>query len=482
VLKVECIEQAGAGAPTVLSAVALDDDGYIVTVGLRSPLNRTFVVKDCAGKKHEARWVAGDEPTGLALLKLEPGVAHPPPMTTSLPAVGSAVIVVGNPFGLSHSVSVGVVSGLDRTISFSGGVSRGMIQFTAPVFPGDGGGLLADHDGRMLGLVSTALKDPATDEASDHRISGIAFAIPAPELHRIVQRLRDGQKVERGYLGLTAEDVEGVGVRVIHVVKDSPAQKARIREGDLLEALDDRAVIDFDDLAGRIERLRPGMEVTLHVKRADEELDVQATLGDRPGLSGSSRRVVLPPWPDRTDPKLAPSSPRWDFDHLRRIGPSIDVDGAMLGVHTQAVTESLAKSLGLPSREGALVNSVMPGSPADRAGLRASDVIISLNDEAVRSPLQLHERIRKLEPQSKVRVQFVRDGKAEAVEVTLGQAAPGIATDEAVRWPGTAPWPAESLRMRLEALEEHVKVLETRLNELQRRLDGKAPAPAPREP
>jgi serine protease Do len=394
-------------------------------------------------------------------------------MSAALPEVGSAVFVVGNPYGLSHSVSVGVVSGLDRSVSFTGGVGRGLIQFTAPVFPGDGGGLLADRDGRMLGIVSTALNDPAADDASGRRVNGIGFAIPARELRRIAQRLREGQRVERGYLGLTAEDVEQGGVRVVSVLGDSPAQRAGLREGDVIQTMNDRAVEDFDDLAGQIERLSPGTEITLHGKRGDDEFTVQAVLGERPVVS---RRMPLPPWPERWDPNTSLPRSFWDMEAFRRAAPWVDTDGAVLGVRTQPITETLARSLGLPNSDGALISSVVPGSPADRAGLRALDVIVGLNGEPVQSSAQLYERIRRLEPAATVQIDLMRDGETKSVEVTLAQ--PG---SDFTRWRGVVPWPSESQRGRLELLEERVKALEAKVSELQKRLDAKNPVPAPSE-
>jgi serine protease Do len=469
VLKVECLDRSESGVTAVLSAVSLDDDGNIVTIGLRKPGDRTIVVRDCSGKKHEAKWVAADDASGLVLLKLQPGVAHPPPMLTALPEIGSPVIVVGNAFGLSHSVSIGVVSGLDRTVSLSSGISRGLIQFSAPVFPGDGGGLLADRDGRMIGLVSTALNEPGTDDSPEHRVTGIGFAIPAPELRRVAQRLRDGQRVERGYLGLTAQDVDAGGIRVTSVAKNSPAQAAGLLEGDVIEAMDDREVRDFDGLAGRIERLSPGSVVHMQVRRGDESLRLEATLTERTNTATAPWRFMIPPWANRND--SSGSRTRWEFDPARRI----EAESTVLGVHTQAVTESLAKSLGLKNTEGALVSSVTPDSPAGKSGIKVSDVIVSLDDDSVRSPLQLHERIRKLELGSTVSVGLVRDGVPVNVQVTLGKTA-GTAREEITRRlivPGV-PLPPETQRSRLEALEDRVKILEARLEELQKRLDVKA--------
>ena len=480
VFKVECLERIGSGGPSVLSAVAIDDEGYLVTVGLRATGDNRLCVRDCAGNRHEARWIASDEFSGLTLLKADPGVAHMPQMSLTLPEIGSAAIVVGNPFGLSHSVSVGNISGLDRSISLSGGIGRGLIQFTAPVFPGDSGGLLADRNGRMLGVVSTALGDPRAEGGADRRIPGIGFAIPVAELQVVAQRLREGEKTERGYLGITVEDAEPAGALVTSVSQDSPAQATGLKVGDVVVAVDGSEVKDFDELATRIERLQPGAPVKLKVKREDKEQDFEVTLGDRRKLSESpSRRPSELEWSTRLRRFRSDSSLRdfRNFDSWLRNSQDVSgPGGALLGVQTQAVTEPLAKSLGLASTDGALVNSVVPDSPADRAGLRPSDLIIEMDAEPVNSPLQLHERIQKAGAGAKVRLEIIRDGKNESVEPTLAQQTLSIGPGDLGFWtrgPRTTFLPDQAAS-RIEALEERVKGLEKRLEDLEKRMRGRA--------
>ena len=480
VFKVECLDRIGSNVPSVLSAVAIDDTGFLLTVGLRAAGDHRLCVRDSTGKRHEARWVASDELSGLTLLHVEPGAVHVPQMSKTLPEIGSAAIVVGNPFGLSHSVSVGNISGLDRSVSFSDGVGRGLIQFTAPVFPGDSGGLLADRKGRMLGIVSTALGDPTSEGGTYRQVTGIGFAIPVAELRLIAQRLRDGEKTERGYLGITVEHAEPAGARVTSVSQGSPAQSAGLKVDDVVIAIDSDEVKGFDDLASRIERLRPGARVKLKVKRDDNEPEFEVTLGDRSKLSTAlGRRPTEPIWPDRLWRSRSDNSLR-DFRNidawLRNSQVVFGPENALLGVQTQPVTESLAKSLGLTATDGALVNSVVPDSPADRAGLRSSDLIVELDGEPVNSPLQLHERIQKAGPGAKVKLEIVRDGKKETVEATLAQQPLTFGSGDLGFWPRgprniLLPDQAAS---RMDALEERVSALEKRIEELEKRLQNRA--------
>jgi serine protease Do len=482
VCRVECLDRTGASTPSVLSAVAIDDEGYLVTVGLRTPGDRRLCVRDHLGKKHEAHWIASDPVSGLTLLKVEPGVFRSPQISASLPEVGSTVMVIGNPFGLSHSVSVGNVSGLDRSVSLSSGVGRGLIQFTAPVFPGDSGGLLADRDGRMLGVVSTALGEPAVEGGGERRVQGISFAIPADELRLVARRLRDGEKAERGYLGITVEDAEPAGARITSVSPASPAETAGLKVGDVIESIDGAPVNGFEDLATRIERLRPGTSVKLSVKRGDEQIALDVALGERKPTASPNRRSTVPNWSDRF-PRLDPNSLRElrDIEAWTRNWPVPGPEGVLLGVQTQPVTESLAKTLEFESTDGALVNSVVPGSPADRAGLRTSDLIVEIDEEPVKSPLELHERIQKAGPGAKIRVGVVRDGERKTLEATLAPQPLTFGPGDVPMWPraprvGVSP---DQTATRIEAIEERVRVLEKRIEELERRLQGRGENPAP---
>jgi serine protease Do len=465
VFKLECLDRAGLGAAAVLSAVAIDEDGHVLTVGLRQPAGRKLCVRDCEGKRHEATWIGTDERTGLALLKVPVGVGRAPQIAESAPEVGSGVFVVGNPFGLNHSVSFGNISGLDRSVSLSDGVAGGLIQFTAPVYPGDSGGLLADRRGHMLGIVRTSLGEPATEDQADRRTSGIGLAIPAVEARRVAQQLRDGARVERGYLGVTGEDADSGGVRITSVADGSPARAAGIQVGDVIVAIDESTIKGFDDLASRMERLRPGTDLTLRLQRDGKELEVPVTLGQRTATAAPDQP---PDWVWRLrEPRWGPRTP--DFVRpFRRYWPLLEPDGFLLGVETQPISQALAKSLNLPSTDGALVSDVVPGSPADEVGLRPSDVIVSFNAEPVKSQADLHERVQKAGPGAKVKCEVVREGRTEQFEVTLAAAPGGL---ELWRDPGMRmDW---ERRSRLEALERRLEELQRRVEELEKRLQAR---------
>ncbi len=480
VFKVECVDPADPKSALLLSAVAIDHNGELVTVGMRSPGDRKLYVRNLDGKRYEARWVAADEQTGLALLKTAAAPDASPPATASRPRLGAAVIVVGNPFGLSHSVSVGNISGLDRSVTIGGTTTRGLIQFTAPVFPGDSGGLLADADGHMLGVVCTALSEPNVSEfLGERRLSGIGFAIPVNDLREITERLRGGLKIERGYLGVSGDDAEDGGVRVTRIADDSPAQAAGLRVGDVLRSMDDAVVRDFDDLATRVERLKPGTEITLRVVREEEELTANAIVAERKSPAATAPVTGKAHLGER---RLNAPDPRWrgslDIDLWNRAWPR-PVDGdAGLGVQTLAVTERSRKSLGLTNSDGALVSSVVEGSSADRAGLRPSDLIITLNAVPVRSPKELDERIREAAPASPIKIGIIRGGKNETLAIYVAGEAQSLGGDLRILRlaPGRMIEPAGSRSISAE-LEERVRALETKIEDLESRLRERSKSP-----
>ena len=486
VLKVECLDKLGSAAPAILSAVAIDEEGHLLTVGLPAPAEQRLCVRDCSGKRFEARWIAIDERSGLTMLKVDPGVVRAPEMINKLPDIGSAVIVVGNPFGLSHSVSVGNISGLDRTVSLAGGVGRGLIQFTAPVFPGDSGGLLADRNGRMLGIVSTALGEPTSDSGPERRVAGIGFAIPAQDVRLVAQWLREGRKVERGYLGVTAVDAEPTGVRVTSVAEGSPAQSAGIQVGDVIAAIDGDEVTDFDHMAGHIERLRPDSQVALKIKREGEDQVLQVKLGERKPTVPISRRPPIAAWTERLLKPGTDAAGRVSDDPVQQSKNWIaffSTERGLLGVQTQPLTESLAKSLGLTSTDGALVSSLVPGSPAERARLRPSDLIVELNDQPLKTPAQLRESIQVAGPGAKIKLGIVRDGKREKIDVILAPGSAGSAGEDPSLWlrNSRALMFPDKNSQRVDALEERIRGLEKRLEELEKQLDAAGKRGSPTE-
>ncbi|WP_374673760.1 S1C family serine protease [Ideonella sp.] len=234
---------------------------------------------------HQAQLVGAFPDRDLAVLRIEAPTSRLPalPLGTSRDLqVGQRVLAIGNPFGLDQTLTTGIVSALGREIeSVTRRTIRGVIQTDAAINPGNSGGPLLDSAGRLIG-VNTAIYSPSGAS------SGIGFAIPVDEVNRIVPRLiRDGRfvrpalGVSGGPAGLSRALDLPAGVPLVGVTPGGPAHQAglqpfkrgrdgRIVAGDVITAVGDEPVQDFDDLLTALERYRPGDKVTLSLWRAGQ--------------------------------------------------------------------------------------------------------------------------------------------------------------------------------------------------------------------
>ncbi len=229
----------------------------------------------------------------LAVLKIDAPKEKLPPLAVGTSRdllVGQRVYAIGNPFGLDQTLTIGIVSALNREIeSFNNRTIRGVVQTDAAINPGNSGGPLLDSAGRLIG-VNTQIASPSGASA------GIGFAIPVDEVNRIVPRLiRDGRFV-RPAMGVTAGSQQlhralnlPKGVAVVQVGRNSPAAKAGLQPfsrgsrgevvmGDVITAVNDEPVADLDDMLASLERRQPGETVTVTVWRAGQVRKQAVTL------------------------------------------------------------------------------------------------------------------------------------------------------------------------------------------------------------
>ena len=189
--------------------------------------------------------------------------------------VGDWVVAAGNPFGLGGSITAGIVSARGRDIGE--GPFDDFIQIDAPINPGNSGGPVFDESGQVVGM-NTAIVSPTGGSV------GIGFAIPSEIVSRIVDQLRSGGRVERGWLGVDVreESPDGGGVGIDSVDRSGPAARAGLRPGDVVTEVDGRAVSSANALIKAIATLQPGRAVTLSVRRGTHDVTIQVTIGRRP--------------------------------------------------------------------------------------------------------------------------------------------------------------------------------------------------------
>jgi serine protease Do len=277
--------------------------------------------------------------------------------------IGEWVLAIGNPFGLGHTVTAGIVSAKGRVIG--SGPYDDFIQTDASINPGNSGGPLFNMRGEVVGINTAIIQGG----------QGIGFATPIRLAKSVLGQLKEKGKVTRGWLGvyiqrLTPDMAETLnvpgkkGALVADVTKDGPAQKAGIRSGDVIVSFDGKEVEDEHDLPQIVASTKPGKKVEVVVVREGKEERIPLTIAEME--------------PDDKE-KLAG-------------GPDLSKG---LGLSVQDITPTVARHMDIENRKGVLVSSVEPGSPADDAGFREGDIIRAINRVSVNNSEEFEKRIKE---------------------------------------------------------------------------------------
>lgn len=387
----------GGGRPVTRSATSLGSgfiispDGYIVTnnhviaAGARNAVVQSITVTLNDRKEYKARLIGHDETSDLAVLKIE---------ATNLPfvkfgdssqaRVGDWVLAIGQPYGLGGTVTAGIISAVHRVAGL-GGRDR-FIQTDASINQGNSGGPMFDLHGNVIGINSQILSPTGGNV-------GIGFAIPAEEAKPIIDTLMKGGKIARGYLGvgiqpLTPDIADALGVQhdrgelIGRIEPGQPAEKAGLRQGDIVIKVGDKEVTPDTTLSYLVANVQPGTRLPLTILRDGKQMTVTATVGTRPSeeeLAGFNPDDDNSPIPDDNDgAQQAPA--------------------ATLGLSVQPLTPAIARSIGVdPSLKGVVIAGVDPSSDAAQKGLRRADVIVSVN----RTPVATAADVQRLVAQAK---------------------------------------------------------------------------------
>jgi len=187
------------------------------------------------------------------------------------------VVAAGNPFGLGGSVTVGILSARGRDIG--SGPFDDFLQIDAPINPGNSGGPLFDADSLVVGITS-AIYSPSGGSV------GIGFAIPSELARRIVDELRQTGRIERGWLGVSMQDVNGHGAGIAEVIRSGPGGRAGLRLGDIVTAVNGQPVEDSRSLLRAVAGIAPGQTARLTLRRQGRDIDISVTVGRRPNSEG----------------------------------------------------------------------------------------------------------------------------------------------------------------------------------------------------
>jgi putative serine protease PepD len=278
VVQIETGEGLGSG-------IVFDSRGHIVTNAHVVGTARTFTVTTSKGKQLKGSLVGSFPADDLAVIKVSSSAGLRPAVfaNSSKVRVGEIAMAIGNPLGLSSSVTQGIVSALGRSSSEGGGITLpNTIQTSAPINPGNSGGALADIQGRVIGVPTLAASDPQLGGAA----AGIGFAIPSNTVKDIAGQIVEHGKVvnsNRAYLGVNIGDT-GEGVYVGSVTSGTPAAKAGIRSGDVIVAVGGKQTLSSDALGTVLASHRPGQTVKVKIVRQNgSSTTVNVKLGEYPG-------------------------------------------------------------------------------------------------------------------------------------------------------------------------------------------------------
>jgi putative serine protease PepD len=275
------IEAADSGASG--SGFLMDARGHVVTNEHVVEGASSFTVRlGTDGDALPAKLVGTDASTDLAVLEIDPKKVPAETKPLELASSGSlrpgdAAIAIGSPFGLSGSVTTGIISGLDREIDAPNGFRIfGVLQTDAAINPGNSGGPLLDAKGRVIGVNSQIA-------SSARQSSGVGFAVPADTVKQIVPQLLEGGEIQRAYLGVSSTlGADQQGVVVAAVAAGGPAAESDLRAGDRITAIDGTPVEEPEDLTRAVLGHKPGDTVKLSVERSGDQRTIDVRLGTRP--------------------------------------------------------------------------------------------------------------------------------------------------------------------------------------------------------
>jgi serine protease Do len=328
---------------------------------------RVKLMDDPPGVLHDAKVIGSDQETDLAVIKIES--EKPLPFAkmgnSDSMEVGDWVLAVGSPFGLSETVTAGIVSAKGRNI-VPNRQFQSFIQTDAAINPGNSGGPLVDMAGEVIGINTAILTDT-------NAYAGVGFAMPSNTVVNVYNQLiAPEHRVARGSIGImfNAQENPAIsrvygagagGVTVSDVTAGSPAERAGIKVGDTIVSVDGKPVKNGDELVSDIASRKPGTKVAIGFVRNGKKQEAAVTVADRAKLFAA---------------RLGDEE-----ENGEETGPK----ESKLGLTVRAVTPEMADRLDIPAGKGVIVQDIKPSSFADDVGLTRGDVILEINKQPVNS-------------------------------------------------------------------------------------------------
>jgi len=360
------------------SGLIIDREGYILTNNHVVEKAQTIKVKLSDEKEYDATIVGRDPKTDIALIKIN--AKQPLPAATfgdsDKLVVGDWVVAIGNPFGLEHTVTAGIVSAKGRVIG--AGPYDDFIQTDASINPGNSGGPLLNLKGEVVGI-NTAIVSGG---------QGIGFAIPINVAKDMLPQLKTKGKVARGWMGVVIQKVtpeiaknfgltESEGALVADVMEQGPAEKAGIKRGDVIVTYNGKKIKDNDQLPRLVGATEIGKKVKVGLIREGKPIEVEIVIAElqEEGLKASKK-------------------------------PEIEKD---FGLVVQDITPEIAKHLSLKDKRGVIVTDVLPGSPAQDGDVRSGDIIKEIGRKPIRNVADFREAMKRVNIKEGVVILIKRD-------------------------------------------------------------------------
>ena len=421
------------------SGFIIDKSGLIVTNNHVVDNGKKITVKLPDGRSFIATLVGTDPATDIAVLRIKsdkplPTVAFGDDRSLR---VGDWVVAVGNPFGLSNSVTAGIVSSLGRDVGGNPYNYNDFIQIDAPINRGNSGGPTFDLRGQVIGM-NSMIFSPSGGSV------GIGFAIPATTIHDVVGELEAHGKVARGWLGVEIQSVSpeiasSLGLKsqkgaiIATVVPDGPAAKAGIQQGDIVTAIDGKTVEDNRDVTRKVASVAAGATATFTVNRQGVEKQIKVQIGARPDDKVAS---AAPP-----TPALVPST------------------ASAMGLGLSPLTPEARKTLNISDDvSGVVITKVDADSDAADKGLQPGDVVLKIGDRTVKTPQDVQSGVAEARESGRKSVLLLvakSGGGTSFVPVDIGQ------TFQTARRPppgaGLFETSTELVRMRILVVEDDLE-------------------------